>query len=64
MKAHETDPVALVFGLLFTLRGAAVLTDRATQRLDVTAITGVAVVVVGLILAVMMIIRLVRGEKG
>ncbi len=63
MKAHEIDPVALVFGLLFTLSGAAVLTDRADQRLDVTAITGVAIAIVGLALAVMLVVRLVCHER-
>ncbi len=62
MDTHQLDPVALIFGLLFALTGAAVMTDRATEGLDVTAITSVGVAVVGVILVAMIILRLIRDE--
>ncbi len=64
MDTHQLDPVALIFGLLFTLTGAAVMTDRATEGIDVTAITSLGVAVVGVILAVMIILRLIRDHPG
>jgi len=64
MNAHEIDPVALVFGLLFALSGVAVLTDRATEQVDVTALTGAGVAVVGVVLAVLLVVRLVQADRN
>lgn len=57
MHTHDIDPVALVAGLLFTFAGLAVVADRIWDDVDVTAITGAGVAVVGLALLAAIIVR-------
>jgi hypothetical protein len=57
MRRHPIDPVALVAGLLFTFTGLAVVADRLWDDVDITAITGVGVAVVGLAFLAVIVIR-------
>ncbi len=60
MKTHPLDPVALIFGLLLTLSGVAILADKQWEDLDVTALTAAVVAVVALALTAMIVYRFVR----
>ena len=57
MQTHPVDPIALVAGLLFTFTGLAVIADRLWDGVDVTAVTAAGVAVVGLLLAVVVVVR-------
>ena len=57
MHTHDLDPVALIAGLLFTFTGLAVVADRIWEDVDVTAITGAGVALVGLALLAAIVVR-------
>ncbi len=57
MPTHDIDPAALIAALPFTFAGLAVVADRLWEDVDVTAITGAGVAIVGLALLAAIVVR-------
>ena len=60
MNRHPIDATALIFGLLFTLSGFAIVSDEAWPDLDTTAVVGALVGVLGLLFVTVLVMRQLR----
>jgi len=63
MNAHTVDPIALIFGLLFALTGMAIITDEVFEQVDVTAITGLGIAIVGMLLVMTLVVQQIRSSR-
>ncbi len=63
MKPHQLDITALIGGLLFALSGFAIVADQVWAELDVTAVVGAGVGVLGVFLIVLLITRQLKAES-
>ncbi len=63
MKPHRLDPTALIGGLLFALSGFAIVADQTWEDLDVAAVVGAGVGVLGIFLIVLLVARQLRAES-
>ncbi len=62
MEPHPTDPIALVFGLLFVAAGAGMLADLRWDGFDATAFAAAAVAIAGLLLGAIVLVRNLRAD--
>jgi hypothetical protein len=60
MNRHPLDATALIFGLLFTLAGFAILSEEAWPDLDTTAVVGATVGLLGLVFVAVLVLRQLR----
>lgn len=63
MKSHRLDPTALIAGLLFALSGLAIVADQTWDDVDVAAIVGGGVAVLGVFLVVLLVTRQVHANN-
>ena len=61
MTRHPLDATALIFGLLFTLSGFAIISDEAWPELDTTAVVGAVVGALGVIFITVLLLRQLRA---
>lgn len=60
MTRHPLDATALIFGLLFTLAGIAILSEETWPSIDTTAVVGAWVGSLGLLFIAVLVLRQVR----
>ena len=60
MNRHPLDATALIFGLLFTLSGIAIISDEAWPDIDTTAVVGATVGVIGIGFVATLVLRQLR----
>ena len=60
MNRHPLDATALIFGLLFTLSGFAIISDEAWPSIDTTAVVGALVGALGVLFVAVLVIRQLR----
>ncbi|MEM9466421.1 MAG: hypothetical protein AAGA90_13690 [Actinomycetota bacterium] len=60
MNRHPIDATALIFGLLFTLSGFAIVSEEAWPELDTTTVVGAVVGVLGLLFVAVLVMRQLR----
>ncbi len=60
MNRHPLDATALIFGLLFTLSGFAVLSDEIWPDLDTTAVVGAVIGALGILFVTVLVMRQLR----
>ena len=60
MNRHPIDATALIFGLLFTLSGFAIVSDEVWPDIDTTAVVGAVVGALGLVFVTALVMRQLR----
>lgn len=60
MNRHPIDATALIFGLLFTLSGFAIVSDEVWPSIDTTAVVGAIVGALGLLFVTALVMRQLR----
>ena len=63
MNRHPLDATALIFGLLFTLSGFAIVSESAWPELDTTAAVGAVVGILGVVFVAVLVMRQVRESN-
>ena len=60
MNRHPLDATALIFGLLFTLSGFAIVSEEAWPEIDTTAVVGGVVGALGILFVTVLVMRQLR----
>ncbi len=60
MNRHPLDATALIFGLLFTLSGFAIVSEEAWPSVDTTAVVGAVIGALGLVFVAVLVLRQLR----
>lgn len=60
MNRHPLDATALIFGLLFTLSGVAIISGETWPDVDTTAVLGATIGVIGLVFVAVLVLRQLR----
>ena len=63
MNRHPLDATALIFGLLFTLSGFAIVSEEAWPSVDTTAVVGAVIGALGLVFVAVLVLRQLRDTS-